>query len=659
MESSPDQGSTSDGSRLVVEPLDPGKARRFIWVVLLILAGLQAWTARFTATPDGISYVDLSDAVVSGHIGQIVNAYWSPLYPALVGVLRLIFGPGAYWEFAILHALNWLLFAASLAAYEYFLNGLTVVAVRWGRLELTTAGGRLVAYAVFGGLSLMMMPLSLPTPDLLLSTSAFLVFGALLRLGEMSSPRRDAVVLGLALAMGSLAKSFFIPWSVVVLLVLWMATRRSGRRPTVTAVAVWLVFVGPWCAVLSNHEGHFSVGDTGRLTYVWFVNEVESPSAKVMPHGAATVASNSVLVGAAVTPDARGTNPVWFDPARWYTGLAPRWSASQEVATFSKLVGLFFSTLSPVFLVLWFAYAAATRSARHFWWQRVWIVVVPALVAMGAYSLVLVTTRYIAPFLVTLIVAAWFMLRWPSRVTPARMLVGIGVPLMIIMTAANIGSVLSYVDGALGGVIIAWSARRWGPKVMPVAGVLGAIATYVLLPPDLRSFTMIGSVLILASFWIASRHAIRNHEGRRFSLALRRGLLISNGLIVVVVAVLKYRTSVAPLQVLRGEPNINWLQAEAMRTAGIGPGMRVAVVGSPFEAYWARTGRLQIVGVVPPWRVRAFQEMSAAKRAILFAEFARVGASAVVSQTPLPPIVGDTTWKPHEYVGWIKRLQAR
>src|SRR4051812_2426592 len=96
-----------------VEPLDPAKARRIIWVVLIVLAALQAWSARFAITPDGVSYVDLSDAVVSGHLGDLVNAYWSPLYPALLGLLRLVIRPSPYWEFGAVHLLNLLLFVAS------------------------------------------------------------------------------------------------------------------------------------------------------------------------------------------------------------------------------------------------------------------------------------------------------------------------------------------------------------------------------------------------------------------------------------------------------------------------------------------------------------------------------------------------------------------
>jgi hypothetical protein len=659
MESSVAPDSRVDDDRLVVEPLDPVKARRVIWVVLVILAGLQAWAARFTATPDGISYVDLSDAIVNGHLGEIVNAYWSPLYPALLGVLRLAFRPGPYWEFALVHLLNVLLFAASIAGFEYFLSALTAAAGRWGRGELETIPGKIIAYAVFGALSLMMTPLSLPTPDLLVTTASFLVFGGLLRLRDEPNRRRHAVVLGLALAMGSLAKSFFIPWSAVVFITAWAATRRSGWRPTATAAAAWLLFVGPWCAVLSAHQGRLTFGDTGRLTYIWNVNQVESPSMKVMPHGSTTAASDSALRGVAVTPNARGTNPVWFDPARWYTDLSPEWNPSKQLAMFSGLVSQFFSTMAPVLLVIWFACAVATRDDRAEWWGRVWIVMLPALVAMGTYSMVLITTRYIAPFVIALTLAVCFAMRWPSRLAPGRVLLGLGVPLLIIMATPGDALVLSFMNSALASVLFAWSFRRRGPMVMIVTAVLGSLSVWMLLPRNLRSFVMIGAVLIFALYWIASRRAIANHEARRFSRVVRQGLFITNGLIIGIVGALKYKSSVAPLPVITGEPNLNWLQAEAMRQAGVVPGMRIAIVGSPFEAYWARTGRLQIVGVVPPWRVAAFRTLPADKREMLFREFARAGARAVVSLTPTAPVAGDTSWVPHDYIGWIKRLPGR
>ena len=649
-----------DDEHRAVEPLDAAKTPWGIWSILLILGSLQAWAARFSVTPDGVSYIDLSDGVVTGRLGDVVNAYWSPLYPLLLGVLRLILRPTAYWEFAVIHLLNLLLFAASIAAFEYFLRALTRVAAGRGRRELTTTSGRVVAYVIFGLLSLLMTPLALPTPDLLLSAASLVTFGALLRLRDEPTLARHAIVLGLALATGSLAKSFFIPWSAIVLVVAWMATRRQGGwRPTARAIAVWLVFIGPWCAILSVTQGRLTIGDTGRLTYIWFVNQNESPAAKIMPYGAETPASRAVLPGVAVTEAARGTNPVWFDPARWYTGLRPHWDFTRQMTVFSSDAGQFFAAFSPILLVVCIGVAVARCEARREWWFDMWIIVVPALIAMAAYALVLVTTRYLAPYVVVLIVVIWLTLPWPSRLTPARVIIGLSIPLLILETTPGVSQILAFDDAALVVVIVAWGARRRGSRLTALAGMLAALASFLLMPVSLRSFFAIGTVLIVACFWIASRQAIRYHEGRRFSSAVRRDLVIANGLIIVYVAGLKYSASIRSPAIIDGNANANWLQAEVMRRAGFGPGTKIAIVGSPFEAYWARIGRLQIVAVVPPGRVPAFAGLTVARRDRLLGEFARAGARGVVSLTPRSPVTGDSSWVPQDYIGWIKRLPAR
>src|SRR3954453_2285523 len=79
------------------------RVRAGVWVILLALAGAQAWSSRFYATPDGVSYMDLSDAVQSGQWRELLNGYWSPLYPLLIGLLRAVLRPTPYWEFAVAH----------------------------------------------------------------------------------------------------------------------------------------------------------------------------------------------------------------------------------------------------------------------------------------------------------------------------------------------------------------------------------------------------------------------------------------------------------------------------------------------------------------------------------------------------------------------------
>jgi len=57
------------------------------WVVLVSISLFQAYAQRYAVSPDGISYLDMSDAVVGGDWSRLINLYWSPLYPTLLAVI--------------------------------------------------------------------------------------------------------------------------------------------------------------------------------------------------------------------------------------------------------------------------------------------------------------------------------------------------------------------------------------------------------------------------------------------------------------------------------------------------------------------------------------------------------------------------------------------
>jgi hypothetical protein len=192
--------------------------------------------------------------------------------------------------------------------------------------------------------------------------------------------------------------------------------------------------------------------------------------------------------------------------------------------------------------------------------------------------------------------------------------------------------------------------------VMVVGGVLGAILLKVLLPPSVESILIIAVLIIVLAYWRASRRAIANHEARRFSIVIRNGLVAANGFLVVFVAALKYRSSIQPEWAGDREPNPSWLATTALRRTGVMPGERIAIIGSPFEAYWARTSRLHIVAVVPPPRMKDYFQLPPARRDALYREFARAGAGRIIVQTTHSPDPGDQSWVPVPLVGWTKRL---
>ena len=636
------------------------KVRAGAWVVLLALAGAQAWSARFYATPDGVSYMDLSDAVLSGEWRELLNAYWSPLYPALIGLLRAVLRPTAYWEFAVAHLLNLGLFAASLAGFEYLVGALRRLGrTQWDKPGLDTAAGSMGAYAVFGVFTLMMTPLILPTPDLLVSAAALFAFGALLRLRYDIAPRRSGIVLGLALAAGSLAKSFVIPWAGVCIVTAIAAVRGRAIRPAIVAAGIWMLAVLPWTIGLSARYGHLTFGDTGRLTYAWFVNRLDSPSGKFMPAAAGIPATDSVLRGIAVTPNAPGTNPVWLDPARWYGEARPTFVLSRQVAVLGILLAEYIASLAPLFLVMAFWLIAAGRDGVVTWWKRTWPLVVPSLAALLAYALVLVTTRYVAPFYMTLLLAIMCGAPWPARIPPTRMLLAIGVPLILMVATPNPGKPLALINAAVGSLAFVWLARHRTAPVQVVAGVIGALTIRVLQPmADLRWVTVM-SVLLILVYWLVARDAESRNEQEATSTLTRRTLVSACAVITLFVAGLKYANSVQQEIPDPTQPNDNWYAAGRAGTAGIEAGSRIALIGSPFEAYWVRVARAKIVAVVPPPRMGEFRALAPDRRQRLYDEFAKAGADFIVAQQADPPEPADRSWIPIQYIGWVKALPRR
>ena len=116
------------------------------WVVVLALAGYQAYAHRYTVGPDGIAYLDLSDAVVNGRWSGLVSLYWSPLYPTLIGLARLILGTAPQREIPAMHLVNFLGLVATFGAYEYFLKSVLEVARRVPGSALGGRWGRAAAY---------------------------------------------------------------------------------------------------------------------------------------------------------------------------------------------------------------------------------------------------------------------------------------------------------------------------------------------------------------------------------------------------------------------------------------------------------------------------------------------------------------------------------
>ncbi len=653
------------------------RVRLVSWSVILALAIFQAWAQRYAVGPDGISYLDLSDAVVTGRWAGLLNAYWSPLYPALIGVARLVGGAGPEHEVPIVHAVNFAAFLAMFAAFEYMLISILSLAVRTRHSVLAGPWGLAGIYALFAVFAITMLPLELTTPDVLCATAVFLAMGAMLRLRDAATrvlhgaavvhghqrarpSGRDAVIFGIALGLGALAKSFLVPWSLVCFATLAVAVRGRGARGLRTlaiAGAAWAIIVVPWTAALSHASGRLTFGDAGRLTYAWYVNEQNPPSLGGVPVGARTARIDAILPGAGATGAATGTDPMWFDPARWNAGVQPHWSLPQQSATLATFVVFYIQNLTPL-LFLIVLIVTAPAGTRRDAWRNGWVVYIPAMAGVAAYAAVIVTARYIMPFVLGATLVLLATLPLARRMLPALVLVGIAIPIGIealtTRTVLGLALVASIVGGVAAGVLVPWRHKiLWGIAVVAGLGVTRAVLT-----PISGPLLRIGVLALAVIIFIAARAAIRDRRPIRFARRTEAALALTLGLVLGLRLWLRVDQDAGEL-VVSNDPrwgNVSVGIAQDLASRGVGPGTRVAVIGPHAEAYWARAARVQIVANVPRPLAPEFWKLPAEGRDSLLADFARAGATVAIATTGPEGGVPDSTWTPVRYQGWIRRL---
>lgn len=602
----------------------------------MLLAAQQAWVSRHFITPDGIAYLDLSDAVLNGRPGELINGYWSPMYPALIGVARWMASPTAlgapYWEFALVHLVNLACFALSIAAFEWFLGALDEASAGWGQRPFASPLGKATAYVFFGSMSLIMISVKATTPDMLASAITFAAFACMLRLDSRPASRRTAIQFGAILALGALTKSFFFPLGVLMIATIGISTwRRGGRARALESFAVFAVATLPWCVALSISVGHATTGETGKLNYVWWVNRDQAPQSGMMPVAAAP-AGALALDGLAVMPNARGTNPLWYDPVRWHPNARPRFSLAQQWKQLSEGLTFYLAVASPLLFAALVIGAAARFTDLRAAAIRSFVVVFPTLAALGAYALVYTAARYLAPFLVAgaLMLAAAFPNDAPLRAS--RMALAFGLTLLLLDALSPMRSRV-FITYGLALAILAWlawrsrkPALRWILTIVTTAALLWVVAQ---LPSTIVRAAMLALGVIL---WIALSLNSRHWDAVASGITLRRAIAMGAVLAALLPGAIDGFYAVKDWKA--GPPeriHPQWSVAQSAIRNGSPPGSKLALIGSPYNVGWARLARYQIVAVVPEPRVAAFWALREDDRKRIVQAFYEAGARRFIS----------------------------
>jgi hypothetical protein len=412
------------------DPLSPAAAahklnhRIFFWCVILVLGILQAWVHRNEMCPDGISYIEIAWATASGGLHQVVNAYWSPLYPLLLSLVFRWFHPAVQWEFTAAHLLNFAVYVASLAAFELFLKELILHRQTAGESDENTlpVSARNVwtwGYVFFLWASYFWLGTARVTPDLCVAVLVYLAAVLLFRIKRGGGNGALFAGLGAVLGLGYLAKAAMFPLSFVFLLCALGLSRVGGaslRAATLRTLLAGGVFAGfalPLILALSAAKGRPTFGDSGRIAYTEYIDgatKIVHWHGETLGTGKPAHPTRKIFSDPAVYEFAmpiQGSYPPWYDPSYWYEGVRPHFLLKGQLWALFRATNLYLKIFSKSG-ALWVVFVALGIAGRKaIAWERLapgaWLVILPSAAALAMYSLVLVEFRYVAPFALMLL----------------------------------------------------------------------------------------------------------------------------------------------------------------------------------------------------------------------------------------------------------------
>ena len=404
--------------------------RFFFWCVALVLGLLNVWARRNEVSPDSISYIEIAWATARSGLHQVVNAYWSPLYPFLLSLVFRYLHPQVQWEFTAAHLLNFAVYVASLASFEMFLKELILQrqTARESPEKSLAVPPRAVwiwGYVFFLWASYFWLGPVWVTPDLCVAVLVYLATTLLFRIWR---DRGDWLVfagLGVLLGLGYLAKGAMFPLSFVFLFSAFWLSRMAGACfraaafRVLLAAAVYAGFALPLILSLSAMKGRPTFGDAGRINYAEFVNRATRsvhwqggpPGTGTPLHPTRKIFSDPAAYEF-ISP-VQGSYPPWYDPSYWYDGARPHFSIRAQSGALFRASNMYLKIFSKsgalwvVLLAVWVARRKALTWGKFA--SRAGLVVLPSVAALVMYSLVLVEFRYVAPF--ALMLMLWMLAR--------------------------------------------------------------------------------------------------------------------------------------------------------------------------------------------------------------------------------------------------------
>jgi 4-amino-4-deoxy-L-arabinose transferase-like glycosyltransferase len=462
-------------------------------IIALSLGALQAWGGRHLMNPDGVSYIDIADAYSRGEWPAALNSYWNPLYSWILAIAFKIGRPSPSWEFQLVHAVNFAIYAFAVYCFALFLRSLrhyvqSRISDDYSRAPMWAWA--LMGYSAFTLLSLEWAGLEVVSPDLCAQAFLFLAAALLLRSRTRAVSWTALIALGVCLGATLLTKIATAIPVVITFTIGAAAVRQRGSSLRAAAVLFAMVLVcAPYFIALSVKQGRFTISDTGTLNYAWYVNGVPNHWLGEMP-GLGTPAQPhqrvlDVPAAYSYDPAAAGTYPGWFDPARWFGGVRPRIDLKRQLYAVkdnaSRLFTMVFGGTHPALICGVLSLVLISSSAGSVWQrsQMCWFLILPAILAVAMYGFVWIESRFLAGVMILfwmgVFSAAWVPDSFGSRTAVSAVVVATAVVILASVGGATVIRAYEIGRGPANDWIVAEYLNRNGVSAGARVAAIGHI----------------------------------------------------------------------------------------------------------------------------------------------------------------------------------------
>jgi len=432
--------------------------------------------------PDGICYLDMSDAWLRGDWHGAINSLWPPLYPGILSLARYVLHPSPRWEFPVVRLVNFIIYLFTLGCFHVFLSEwiqyqhhrqttLTRVILlpAWAWLSL--------GYVLFIWSSLKLITILEDSPDMLVAAFVYLLAGIMVRNYRGLYNRTNFILFGIILGLSYLAKAYMFIMGFVFIGVLICTVKnfKMAIRYGLISFIIFFALGSLYIIPLYITKGRLMFSDSGTLNYLFHINGLpyihwqgDASGRYGLPTHPTREVWHHPHVYEFVTPIG-GTYPPWEDPAYWYDGVRPVFNLGGHLrvlmASARTYYKIFFVAGGGLIIGLFTLYIMGRRGLsgiRDIAAQ--WVLLIPAIAALGLQGLVHVEPRYTGSFVVLLWLGLFSAVQLPASQDSRRLITGTVVTMLVVMLSTSslpLSRQVYVMHDLFKGVYRPWGYEQW------------------------------------------------------------------------------------------------------------------------------------------------------------------------------------------------------